>query len=391
MEKYMSKICNSIWNKKMNILLVTQDYYPVRGGIQSYCHHVAVNICKAGHSLTMICPGVSQESDKDLPFKVIRIKSHSSFLFLKLFGFLKKHIESQKSKQNPYDHVLFGQWQNAIPFLFPKQQPQGPKYHSMVHGRELLSGVFGSLTPWLCPKVYHKLDSVVPNSFPIADMFKTTVSNFNNINVIHPGVDPQHFSPKDTQNLKKELGLENKKILVSITRLVARKNIGLVIRAMPSILEKVPDAHFVIGGRGPEFDNLAKLIQETKMQEHISLLGSLEEERLVEYFSLGDIFLLPSSQNSKDVEGFGIVFLEAGACEVAVIGADTGGIRDAVVDRKTGILLKESNEVTLSKAVIELLNDEDRAKEMGKNARQRILNELSWEQCGINYVEKVFK
>lgn len=375
----------------MNILLVTQDYYPVRGGIQSYCHHVAMNICKAGHTLTMICPGSPQESDKELPFDVVRIKSHSSFLFLKLFGFLRKYIELQAKNGKPFDHVLLGQWQNAIPFLFPKQQPKGPKYHTMVHGRELLSGVFGSLTPWLCPKVYHKLDSVVPNSYPIAEMFKSTVPNFTNINVIHPGVDPQHFSPKNTQALKTELGLENKKILVSITRLVARKNIGLVIKTMPKILEKVPNAHFVIGGRGPELENLAKLIQETQMQDHISLLGSLEEERLVEYFSLGDIFLLPSSQNSKDVEGFGIVFLEAGACEVPVIGADTGGIRDAVSHGKTGILLKESNEDTLSQAVIELLNNEDKAKEMGKNSRQRILDELSWEQCGVNYVERVFK
>jgi phosphatidylinositol alpha-1,6-mannosyltransferase len=367
----------------MKILLVTQDYYPVQGGIQSYCHEVAMSLCNQGVDLTMICPGEVQESDSKLPFKVIRVKIHSSFLFLKLLRLLPKHL-----KEHSYDHVLFGQWQNAIGFLWKK--PKGPKYHTMVHGRELLHGVFGALTPWLCAKVYRKLDSVVPNSFPIAEMFKSTVPGFSNVNVIHPGVDAQRFTPQPKSKLKEELGLSDKKLLVSVTRLVARKNISLVMKALPLVLKEEPKAHIVVGGRGPELENLKALRIQLRLEDHISILGSIEEGRLVEHFALGDIFLLPSSQSSKDVEGFGIVFLEAGACEVPVIGANTGGIKDAVVHNQTGILLEELTKEELAKAIVSLLKDSSKAKSFGKAARQRILAELTWESCGENYMDKVF-
>ena len=367
----------------MKILLVTQDYYPVQGGIQSYCHEVAMSLCKQGVDLTMICPGEVQESDATLPFKVIRVKIHSSFLFLKLLRLLPKHL-----KAHSYDHVLFGQWQNAIGFLWNK--PKGPKYHTMVHGRELLHGVFGPLTPWLCAKVYRKLDGVVPNSYPIAQMFQDTVPGFENIHVIHPGVDAKRFTPQPKSTLKTELGLANKKLLVSITRLVARKNIALVMQALPLVLKEEPNAHIVVGGRGPELANLHALRTQLKLEEHITILGSIPADRLVEHFALGDIFLLPSSQSSKDVEGFGIVFLEAGACEVPVIGANTGGIKDAVVHQQTGLLLEELTQEVLAQAILLLLKNPTQAQSMGQAARQRILAELTWETCGQNYMDKVF-
>lgn len=370
----------------MKILMITQDFPPVRGGIQSYCYELAQALHQQGAQLTVICPDHPEQSDSDWPFEVIRLSSHTSFLFLKLLGFLPSFF-----KNRSFDQIILGQWQNAIglQFAWPKSTP----VHSMVHGRELLDGVFKGLTPWICRRFYNKMQSVIPNSHPVAELFQQTLQGVKapQIQVIHPGVDPHKFRPCDKQAVRAKYGLEGKALMVSITRLVARKNIALGMRALPQILEQVPNAHYVIGGRGPELERLQELRVELGLQEHITILGSIPEEDIVDCFGMGDVFILPSSQSSKDVEGFGIVFLEAGACEVAVIGANTGGIRDAVPHGQSGILLDDLTEEALAQAVVQVIQDPQRAQEMGEFARQRILSELTWSQCGQSYLEHFAK
>lgn len=369
----------------MKILMITQDFPPVQGGIQSYCYELAMALVNQGVELTVVCPYDSQAEDLKWPFKVHRLKSHTSLLFTKLMFFLPKFL-----KQNSFDHILLGQWQNAIGFGF--SWPKQTKVHSMVHGRELLDGIFRGLTSKICSKYYKKFDSVIPNSHPVAELFQEVVPRFDSkkIKVIHPGVDPDKFHPSNKSLLRKELNLQDKRLLVSITRLVARKNIALVIETMPLILKEIPNAHYIVGGRGPELENLRKQVIQLKLEEHVSVLGAIPEDKIVEYFGVGDVFILPSSQSSKDVEGFGIVFLEAGACEVAVIGANTGGIRDAVLEGETGVLIQPINKDTLAQAVIKIIKDPKKAQLMGENSRQRILNELTWAKCGEAY-SKHFK
>jgi phosphatidylinositol alpha-1,6-mannosyltransferase len=99
------------------------------------------------------------------------------------------------------------------------------------------------------------------------------------------------------------------------------------------------------------------------------------------HYSLADAFCLPSLASDKDVEGFGIVYLEAGACEVPVVGGRAGGVPDAVADGETGFLIDPRSREELANALIALLSDRARGKAMGRRARERVLREFTWEAC----------
>lgn len=169
--------------------------------------------------------------------------------------------------------------------------------------------------------------------------------------------------------------------------MVARKNPEVVIQAMPEILRQVPDAVYVIVGGGPEKPRMQALAATSPVAERILFPGYVPDAALVDWYKTCDAFILPSRQTTTDVEGYGIVFLEAGACGKPVVGADTGGIRDAVPDNVTGILVKDPESATeTAQAVIAVLGDSERGAAMGRKARERILQELTWDACARNWI-----
>jgi len=198
---------------------------------------------------------------------------------------------------------------------------------------------------------------------------------------IAPGIDTDHFSPVDASQLRSELGLTEKKVIVSVGRLVHRKGQDVLIEAMPAIFKEVPEAHILMIGEGPYRSYLENRVKALGLQERVTFIGRLQYADLPRYICAGDLFVMPSRSRlaGLEVEGLGIVYLEASACGLPVIAGISGGAPDAVLEGETGLVVDGRRKTDVAAAVVELLLDSDRSKAMGIRGRQWIIQEWRWE------------
>jgi phosphatidylinositol alpha-1,6-mannosyltransferase len=198
---------------------------------------------------------------------------------------------------------------------------------------------------------------------------------------IAPGIDTDHFFPTDASILRRSLGLEDKKVIVSVGRLVHRKGQDYLIQSMPLILHQVPNAHLLLVGQGPYLEHLQKLVKEHGLENSVTFIGRVDYKELPQYLCVGDIFAMPSRSRLKglEVEGLGIVYLEASSCGLPVLAGNSGGAPDAVKQSETGLVVNGTDEKQIASAAIELLNNSDSSKKMGLAGRQWIVNNWRWE------------
>lgn len=198
---------------------------------------------------------------------------------------------------------------------------------------------------------------------------------------IAPGIDTSHFAPSDSaEQLKKDLDLAGKRVIVSVGRLVHRKGQDTLVEALPEIVSAFPDAHLLFVGVGPHLEHIHKRAIQLNVLQHISFVGRVQYSELPRFISVGEIFAMPSRSRlaGLEVEGLGIVYLEASACELPVIGGLSGGAPDAVLEGETGFAVDGLNPSAVAAGVIRLLEDPELAKAMGKRGRQWIIDEWEW-------------
>ena len=198
---------------------------------------------------------------------------------------------------------------------------------------------------------------------------------------IAPGIDIKHFIPTDAAALRQSLGLTDKKVIVSVGRLVHRKGQDRLIEAMPKILKSIPSAHLLLVGEGPYRKHLQKLVIEHKLERSITFIGRIQYNDLPTYICAGDIFAMPSRSRlmGLEVEGLGIVYLEASACGLPVLAGNSGGAPDAVVQNTTGWVVDGTDNKQIATAAIELLNNVESSQKMGMAGRQWIIDNWRWE------------
>lgn len=198
---------------------------------------------------------------------------------------------------------------------------------------------------------------------------------------IAPGIDTEHFSPRNSEDLRKSLSLTQKKVIVCVARLVHRKGQDRLIEAMPSILSSIPNAHLLIVGDGPYRRKLVKRVDQLKINDDVTFVGRLSYEQLPEYLCVGDLFAMPSRSRfwGLEVEGLGISYLEASACGLPVIAGASGGAPDAVEEGKSGVVVSGDDDAAIAKAVIKLLNDPETSKTMGHYGRNWVVEKWRWE------------
>ena len=231
-------------------------------------------------------------------------------------------------------------------------------------------------------RAFRGAEGIVANSRFTANLLLDGGVAPHRIAVIHPGTDPAKFrpSPRDEQ-MSQALGLGGKKVILTVGRLTPRKGQDMAIRAMPKILRCVPDAVYVIAGTGDYESRLRTLVDELHLGPAVRFVGAAENALLPRLYVLADVFVMPNreTQGLGNVEGFGIVFLEANACEVPVIGGRSGGVPDAIVDGQTGLLVEGDSVEAIAQSVIRILTDEAYARQLGRNGRERVCRELTWD------------
>lgn len=193
--------------------------------------------------------------------------------------------------------------------------------------------------------------------------------------LLYPGVDIDLPS-----SVTKSRGRSAERVLF-VGRLVRRKGADDLIKAFHLLAEELPDAELEIVGDGPEMAGLKGLVRLLDIEGKVRFLGELSGVPLYKRYSECDVFCMPSKRLRADVEGFGIVFLEAGLFGKPSVGTWSGGIPEAVVHGETGLLVREGDVAGLKEALKGLLVDRGLSRRLGENAQRRVLEEFSWRRA----------
>jgi phosphatidylinositol alpha-1,6-mannosyltransferase len=205
---------------------------------------------------------------------------------------------------------------------------------------------------------------------------------------IAPGIDVEHFKPVMKSNeLIEKYGLKNNLVLMCVGRLVHRKGQDKLIQAMPKILESHPNAILVLIGAGPRAKKLEALVAKYKIYSSVLFLGRVSYQELPNHLALADLFIMPSRSRlfGLEVEGLGIVYLEASACGLPVIAGESGGAPDAVQIGRTGFLVDGTSPSEIASVVNQALADLPNLKEMGAKGRTWAEESWSWTIWGKKF------
>ena len=210
---------------------------------------------------------------------------------------------------------------------------------------------------------------------------------------IAPGIDTTHFSPgvRDA-SLIKQYGLEGKKVIVCVGRLVRRKGQDRLVEAMPDILTHHEDAHLLIVGRGSYVNHLKKRAVKIGIADHVTFVGRIKFAELPLYIRLGDVFAMPSRSRyaGLEVEGLGIVYLEASSCGIPVVAGASGGAPDAVLQGETGVVVNGNDIPEIAREISALLTNSSQREAMSKRGREWTVAEWSWQLWGKRFSELLY-
>lgn len=251
-------------------------------------------------------------------------------------------------------------------------------WSAMLFGKPFIMGVQGTygITPllrkpdrWCLKFAYRRAKAVTAPSTYTRDLITKMSGGKYPIHVIHNGVNLERFSKKvDASAITKKF--HGKKMLLTVGGIKARKGQDLVIRALGQLYKKGKNnVEYIIVGEGPQHAEYKALAHQLGVADHVHFVGNKTDDHLLEYFDAADIYVHTPRVFYYNFEGFGIVYLEASARSKPIVAADAGGIRDAVIDGKTGIVVPEEDVSAITAAIEKLLNDPDLRLTMGKAGR----------------------
>ncbi|WP_214326624.1 glycosyltransferase family 4 protein [Nonomuraea sediminis] len=347
------------------VLIVTNDFPPRPGGIQSFVHGLALRT----PDVAVYAPAWQgcAEFDRRQPYEIVR---HPTSLMLPTPAVARQAARLVAS--HGADTVVFGA---AAPLgmMAPRLREAGARRIVMLtHGHEASwastplfrdamrrIGEHADVVTYLGEYTRARLATVIPREKLVR---------------LAPGVDVDLFRP----------GSGDRPTVLCVSRLVPRKGQDQLIRAWPRVLAAVPDAELVLVGGGPDRRRLERLADGTPS---IRFAGSVPADRLPGYYAAASVFAMPCRTRLRgiDVEGLGIVFLEASASGLPVVAGDSGGAPDAVRHGETGLVVDGTDVEEVAAALVELLADPDRARKLGAQGRDWVTREWAWDLVAARF------
>lgn len=222
--------------------------------------------------------------------------------------------------------------------------------------------------------------TIIANSeFTRAMLTQDWNMNSERIHVIHPGVDTTFFTPvARCPSTRHELGWCNRPVVLTVGRLQRRKGHDNFIRALPQIKQSIPNVLYAIVGSGPMYQELNELAARLNVQDNIIFHGEMTDQDMLHCYQQCNLFSLPNRADGADVEGFGMVSLEAQACGKAAVVGDSGGTPETIRQEQTGLAIDCTKPAIIAHTVTRLLEDSFRLKAYGEAARKRAVERFDW-------------
>jgi phosphatidylinositol alpha-1,6-mannosyltransferase len=363
-------------------LLVTNDFPPRTGGIQSYLHRFAAEL--PAEDLLVHAPRWRGETHTDFdaaqPYTVVR---HPSTLMLPTPAVARRVARLVR------EHRVETVWVGAaapLALLGPVARRAGAtRVVASTHGHEVGWSMLPVARSAL-RRIGDDADVVTHVSLYTRHRFASAFGPRAALERLPSGVDTERFAPDPAARarLRARYGLGERPVVGCVSRLVPRKGQDVLVRALPAIRERVPDAALLLVGGGPDAERLRRLVAEVGVGEHVVLTGGVPADELPAHHAVPDVFAMPCRTRGAglDVEGLGIVYLEASATGVPVVAGRSGGAPETVVDGTTGSVVDGTDVAEVAARVADLLADPARAARMGRAGREWARREWRWDVLG---------
>lgn len=345
------------------ILLFTLEYPPFKGGVANYYDNVVKYWPQSGEIFVL------NNNNQELLYNWIWPR------WLKAVFRLYREI-----RKNNIGHVLVGQILPLGTAAYLVSKITKTPYTVFIHGMDIVCAQKSDRKKRVSLKILKQAKNIICASNYTAGLVKEFLggSEAEKIQVVNPGIETDFPKNEDLiAAIKKKHRFFNKTVLLSVGRLVKRKGFDKIIEAMPEILKAVPNLYYFIAGDGPD---KKYIYEKARGVKNIVFLKKPTDEEKWAWLLACDIFATISRNIDGDFEGFGIVYLEAALAGKPVIAGDSGGVRDAVKNSYSGILVNPENTERIAGAIIRLAQDENLRIELGEQGRERALKEFNWEK-----------
>lgn len=362
-------------------LVITNDFPPRPGGIQTFIYGLVQGFDPDDVVVLTSKHTAWQEFDKQEKYPIFR---HNTQMLLPT-----KAVGDQAItiiKEFNCDRVLFGA-SAPLGLLANRLKNHGiKKTVAITHGHE----VGWAFTPGLkqtFQKIVKEVDKLTYLTKFTFEQISEAISSdqLEKFEQLTPGIDINMFNPENktngqSQKIRERFRLGNKPVVVCVSRLMARKGQDTLIEVWPEVLKKVPDAHLLIVGGGSLKQSLHKKTFDNNVHTSVTITGAVDWKELPGFYAAGDVFAMPVRTRNLgfDVEGLGIVYLEASATGIPVIAGNSGGAPEAVFDGVTGFVLNPNNQMILAEKIIELLLNKELSNRLGKQGRSWIEKQWQW-------------
>ena len=254
-------------------------------------------------------------------------------------------------------------------------------YVCYVHGEDVESAATSRELSWMVRRVLASADYLIANSQNTARLLtQNWMLPDSHVKVLHPGVDTKRFVPAPrSEAVRSKLGWRDRSVVLTVGRLQERKGHDVMIEALATIREAIPNVLFAIVGDGEQRDRLRQLVKEHGVTDHVQFLGEVDDETMIRCYQQCDLFALPNRQVGRDIEGFGMVLVEAQACGRPVLAGASGGTHETMNIGRTGVVVPCEKAEALATEVTRLLIDRDGLEEMGRAARPWVVEHLDWD------------
>lgn len=365
-----------------------------------FVHRLMKEISKQGHEVHVLAPFTGDKTKYMLegvnverfhyfyPKKFQKLCGRSGMIDNVKEGFLVKFqvlgfllfnlINSRKFRNMDIIHV---QWPipNGLGALFLKKI-YGVPYINTIHGEEVyLSKRYHTLFAlrWLV----NNSAKTITNSSATRDSCLEAGLEKEKLDITPFGVDTEFFRPLEI------LKRDNVFQILSVGYLIERKGFEYLINAFQDVLKEQKNVQLTIVGSGPLEKKLKKLIKVLRIQNNVKIIKNISDDKLLRLYNSSDLFVLPSIVDSQgNTEGLGVVLLEAMACKLPVIGSNIGGIPDIIQDGETGLLVTEKDISELSRAILDIIEDEKLRKKLSIKGYDSVQEKFSWEKISKSYL-----
>ncbi len=369
------------------IILITLEYPPDRGGIARYLGSLVET---SGGAIRVIVPeGVKIEGPGQVDVAVFYRKQWPTwFPLIRLCRSISNRSNTQLAGRSQ-GSANTGEGGKTPPLQTPillishvlpvgtaawiSRMLGGPEYAVLFHGTDV-KRVEGMWKRWLLNRICRNAKAVFTNSRATMQDLRNIVPDIE-VTVLTPGVSREKCLTREEARIRLGIG-PDEFLVVSVCRLVPRKGIDFSLRAISKLQTHMP-VRYVVIGNGPDLERLEQVAKESRTV--VTWILDADDEEMHTWLAAADVFCLPGRNEKCDVEGFGISYLEAAAAGIPSVAGRSGGAAEAVVDGNTGLVVDPDSIHDIAEAIEKLLKQGELRKQLGENARLRVLKDFRCE------------